>query len=366
MPDRSVPRSGVSRRKIALFCDVDEEAVITAKDVASIYEVPLVLAAREGSTRIVLQVSALAADRAPAVAGMGRIWSTGFGIRSTRGSTIHGRAASTSPAIEDWVQEPQWRRSRHGGFPHGLKVSDQGGSRAEALEAPGGESLLADASGILVPGGFGDRGTRGDDGRRPRVARERNIPLLRHLLRVPVRRPSSTRGTWPACPMPTSTECAPETPTKVIYKLRDLARRRRPGRDHPGCGTVHMRAAALALSPRGCFPPEWVVARERHRHRYEFNLSVREGPRPTHGLWISAARSTASSSRSSSSPAIRGIWPSSSTPSSRRSPLVRIRCSPGSSKQPTSGKSARRARPRAQSGTRRYRARAAATYNQAP
>ena len=50
------------KRKIALFCDVDEEAVITAKDVASIYEVPLVLAA-EGLDRIVLTLHS--ADRAP-------------------------------------------------------------------------------------------------------------------------------------------------------------------------------------------------------------------------------------------------------------------------------------------------------------
>ena len=72
----------------------------------------------------------------------------------------------------------------HGGFPHRLKVNIKW-IEAEALEAPDGEALLDGADGILVPGGFGDRGTRGMM-KAAQVARERGIPVLRHLLRLPV------------------------------------------------------------------------------------------------------------------------------------------------------------------------------------
>ena len=80
------------KRKIALFCDVDEEAVITAKDVSSIYEVPLVLAA-EGLDRIVLRAAAPAADRS-ARWTPGPTWSIASRIRRTRSRSTS--SASTS------------------------------------------------------------------------------------------------------------------------------------------------------------------------------------------------------------------------------------------------------------------------------
>ena len=71
----------------------------------------------------------------------------------------------------------------HGGFAHRLKVNIKW-IEAEALEEPNGAALLDGADGILVPGGFGDRGTRGMM-KAAQMAREREHPVLRHLLRLP-------------------------------------------------------------------------------------------------------------------------------------------------------------------------------------
>ena len=167
------------KQKIALFCDVDEEAVITAKDVSSIYEVPLVLAA-EGLDRIVLQRLHLPQRRRGWTSGA--TWSIGSGIPSDE-ITIHvvGKYVGYEDSYKS-LNEALY----HGGFKHRLQVNIRW-VEAEALEQPGGEQLLDGADGILVPGGFGDRGTRGMM-RAAEIARERGHPLLRHLLRLPVGR----------------------------------------------------------------------------------------------------------------------------------------------------------------------------------
>ena len=202
------------KRKIALFCDVDEEAVITAKDVSSIYEVPLVLA-DEGLDRIVLQRLHLPADRGEDGA-TGRTWSTGSRTRPTR-SPIHvvGKYVGYEDSYKS-LNEALY----HGGFKHRLKVNIRW-VEAEALEQPGGEQLLDGADGILVPGGFGDRGTRGMMRGGRDCARARH-PLLRHLLRLPVGGRRVRAARVPASPTPTRRNARPTRRTNIIYKLRDL------------------------------------------------------------------------------------------------------------------------------------------------
>ena len=107
----------------------------------------------------------------------------------------------------------------HGGFKHRLRVNIRW-VEAEALEQPGGEQLLDGADGILVPGGFGDRGTRGMM-RAAEIARERGIPyfgICYGFQWAAVEYARHVCGLADA----DSTECAPDTPHKVIYKLRDL------------------------------------------------------------------------------------------------------------------------------------------------
>ena len=236
------------KRKIALFCDVDEEAVITAKDVSTIYEVPLVLAA-EGLDRIVLQVPAPAADRA-ADGGVGGSRQRGSRTRSTS-ITIHvvGKYVGYEDSYKS-LNEALY----HGGFAHRLKVNIKW-IEAEALEEPDGAALLDDADGILVPGGFGDRGTRGMM-KAAQVARERGIPyfgICYGFQWATVEYARNVAGLHDA----DSTECSPDTPTKLIYKLRDLL-----GVDELG-GTMRLGAYACELTPGSL-----AAARLRRRARF--------------------------------------------------------------------------------------------------
>src|SRR5205807_9541390 len=133
--------------------DVDEEAVVTAKDVSSIYEVPLVLAA-EGLDRIVLKYLHL-----PQTERRMDKW------QELVDRIKHPLDEITIHVVGKYVGYEDSYKSLnealyHGGFPHRLKVNIKW-IEAEALEEPNGGSLLDGADGILVPGGFGDRGTRG-------------------------------------------------------------------------------------------------------------------------------------------------------------------------------------------------------------
>jgi CTP synthase len=245
------------KRKIGLFCDVDEGAVITAKDVSSIYEVPLVLEA-EGLDRIILERLHL-----PQTAAQMDAWRDLVDrIKNpTDEVTIHvvGKYVGYEDSYKS-LNEALY----HGGFKHRLKVNIRW-VEAEALEQPGGDQLLDGADGILVPGGFGDRGTRGMM-RAAQIARERRIPyfgICYGFQWAAVEYARQVCGLAEA----DSTECAPETPQKVIYKLRDLL-----GVDDLG-GTMRLGSYACQLKPgsksHALYGAD--VIHERHRHRYEFN-----------------------------------------------------------------------------------------------
>jgi CTP synthase len=244
--DRLLPRD--IKRKIALFCDVSEEAVITARDVESVYEVPLALA-DEGLDHIVLKQLTLAETRRD----IGH-WERLVERIRKPSDTITIHVVGKYVGLEDSYKSLT-EALFHGGVGHGLKVNIQW-VEAEALEDEDGLRALDDASGILVPGGFGNRGTRGMM-RAVQVARERAIPEA------------------------DSTEVAPETGHKVIYKLRDLL-----GVDDLG-GTMRVGSYACQLKPgshtHDLYGSE--VIHERHRHRYEFN-SLYETALAEHGMQV--------------------------------------------------------------------------------
>src|SRR3954467_8148460 len=260
------------KRKIALFCDVDEEAVITAKDVSTIYEVPLVLAA-EGLDRIVLKYLHL-----PQTERRMQGWEDlGNRIKNPVDDlTIHvvGKYVGYEDSYKS-LNEALY----HGGFPHRVKVNIKW-IEAEALEDPTGATLLADADGILVPGGFGNRGTRGMM-IAARVARERQIPyfgICYGFQWATVEYARNVAGLSDA----DSTECNPDASAKVIYKLRDLL-----GIDDLG-GTMRLGSYACALAPGSLAQKVYGASliEERHRHRYEFNC-LYERTLGEHGLKIS-------------------------------------------------------------------------------
>jgi CTP synthase len=260
------------KRKIALFCDVSEEAVITAKDVSSIYEVPLVLGA-EGLDTIILRYLHLPHSERhmqPWEELVHRIQNPLDDI------TIHvvGKYVGYEDSYKS-LNEALY----HGGFPHRVKVNIKW-LEAEALEEPNGEALLDDADGILVPGGFGHRGTRGMM-RAAQIARERAIPYFGICYGFQWATVEYARNVA-GLPDADSTECNPDTSTKVIYMLRDLL-----GVDDLG-GTMRLGTYACDLTPGSLAHQIYgsLSIHERHRHRYEFNC-VYERTLVEHGLRIS-------------------------------------------------------------------------------
>ena len=260
------------KRKIALFCDVDEEAVITAKDVSTIYEVPVVLAA-EGLDQIVLKYLHL-----PQTERRIHAWEDLVNrIKNPKDEiTIHvvGKYVGYEDSYKS-LNEALY----HGGFPHRLKVNIKW-IEAEALEEPNGRSLLGDADGILVPGGFGNRGTRGMM-IAAQTARERQIPYFGICYGFQWATVEYARNVA-GLPDADSTECNPDAGAKVIYKLRDLL-----GVDDLG-GTMRLGSYACELAPGSLAQRVYGASliHERHRHRYEFNC-LYERTLTEHGLKIS-------------------------------------------------------------------------------
>jgi CTP synthase len=247
------------KRKIALFCDVPEEAVITARDVASIYEVPLNLA-EQGLDDILLNRLSL-----PQTEARMEDWrDLRDRIRQpTDELTIHfvGKYTEYEDSYKS-INEALY----HGGFRHRLKVKLRY-VEAEALEAQDGHRLLDDAAGILVAPGFGDRGSRGMM-MAAEFARTRKVPyfgICYGFQWAVVEYARNVAGLIGA----DSTEVVENAPHKVIYKLRDLL-----GVDDMG-GTMRLGSYACRLAPDSLafrlYGEE--IIHERHRHRYEFNCA---------------------------------------------------------------------------------------------
>ena len=245
------------KRKIALFCDVDEEAVITALDVPSIYEVPLSLAS-EGVDRILLDRLHLPQTEAKMDAWTDLVERVHHPHDEV---TIHfvGKYVEYEDSYNS-INEALY----HGGFKHRLKVNLKF-VEAEALEQPDGHHLLDDAVGILVAPGFGDRGSRGMMAA-AQFARTRGIPyfgICYGFQWAVVEFARHVAGLQEA----DSTEVEENAPHKVIYKLRDLL-----GVDDMG-GTMRLGSYACRLAPDSLSYKLYggEIIHERHRHRYEFN-----------------------------------------------------------------------------------------------
>ena len=268
--DRQLPAD--IKRKIALFCDVSEEAVVTARDVETIYELPLCLA-DEHLDDIILKYLHL-----PPTEPHLEAWQTLVrGIKNPeRELTIHvvGKYVELTDSYKS-LNEALY----HGGFANRARVRFHW-VEAEALEQEGGEHLLDGADGILVPGGFGLRGTRGMM-RAARIARERGIPFFGICYGFQWAAVDFART---VCGLEgaDSTECDEQATHKIIYKLRDLL-----GVDELG-GTMRLGQYACDLAPGSLaarvYGSEHI--HERHRHRYEFNR-LYEQPLLEHGAVIS-------------------------------------------------------------------------------
>jgi len=250
------------KAKIALFCSVLEEAVITAKDVDNIYEVPLVLA-HEGLDTQIERCLKLP----PAEQNM-RPWVEL--VETIR----HPQDEVTIGIVGKYVGYQDSYKSlnealAHGGIAHRLKVN-LAWVEAEGLEGEHCDEQLRDLDGILVPGGFGKRGIAGML-KGIEYARTRKVPYFGICLGMQCAVIEYARN---VCGLAgaDSSEFDPSTPHRVIYKLRELR-----GIDELG-GTMRLGAWTARLKP-GSFANQAYGAleiSERHRHRYEFNREYEE------------------------------------------------------------------------------------------
>jgi CTP synthase len=250
------------KAKIALFCSVPEEAVITAKDVDTIYEVPLVLA-REGLDMQILRCLNLPSgerDMQPWVELVEH-------IRHPQDEVAIGIVGKYVGYQDSYKSLNE--ALLHGGLAHRLKVSLIW-VEAEGLEGAQGEDQLRDLDGILVPGGFGSRGILGMV-RGIEFARVCKVPYFGICLGMQCAVIEFARN---VCGLRDahSSEFDPATPHRVIYKLRELR-----GVDELG-GTMRLGAWTARLKP-GSFAHQaygTLEISERHRHRYEFNREYEE------------------------------------------------------------------------------------------
>jgi CTP synthase len=245
------------KRKIALFCDVPEEAVITAKDVDTIYEVPLVLKT-ERLDQIVLKQLGLPLTEARTAA-----WEELVDRIKHPVDEIVIHVVGKYTGYEDSYKSLN-EAVFHGGFAHRLEAR-LNWVEAEALERESGIALLEGAHGILVPGGFGSRGTRGMM-KASEYARERGIPFFGICYGFQWATVEYARH---VCGLDgaDSTEVDENAPHKVIYKLRDLL-----GVDELG-GTMRLGRYACEIAKGSLAERVYGTAliHERHRHRFEFN-----------------------------------------------------------------------------------------------
>ncbi len=249
------------KSKIALFCNVEDEAVITAKDVASIYEVPLVFA-REGVDTLVLRYLRID-SRQPELARWEELMHRVYNPNDEVHIGIVGKYVEYEDSYKSLKEA-----LIHGAVAHNLKLNLTW-VEAEGLESRDGnrdyEMQLEGFDGILVPGGFGKRGIEGMlNG--IRYAREKKVPYFGICLGMQTACIEYARN---VCGLQeaNSSEFDPATPHRIIYKLRELT-----GVDELG-GTMRLGAWTCKLEPNSHAAKAYGATEisERHRHRYEFN-----------------------------------------------------------------------------------------------
>jgi len=247
------------KSKIALFCNVEEEAVITAKDVASIYEVPIVFS-REGVDSLALKYLHLEAKDRDL-----HLW------EELVHRVYNPKDEVTIGIVGKYVEyEDSYKSLKealvHGALAHNLKLQVNW-IEAEGLETADAsyEAQLEEYDGILVPGGFGKRGIEGML-QAIRYARERKIPYFGICLGMQTACIEFARNVCGLADA-NSSEFDPATPHRVIYKLRELR-----GVEELG-GTMRLGAWPCKIETGTLAHKVYgqTEISERHRHRYEFN-----------------------------------------------------------------------------------------------
>ncbi len=268
--DRPIPEN--ERRKIALFCNVRPQSVIAALDVDTIYAVPIAYHA-EGMDREVLRHFALPADGEP---DLSRWQDIVEAIRSPEGEVRIAVVGKYTNLLDSYKSLAE--ALAHGGIANRVKVRLDWVD-SEIFEHDGAVHRLEECNGILVPGGFGERGTPGKI-EAVRFAREKNVPFFGICFGMQMAVIEAARN-LAGLRCASSTEFGP-CDEPVVGLLTEWARgneieRRLEGGDLGG--TMRLGAYPAVLS-QGSLVSELYggAARieERHRHRYEVNVHYRE------------------------------------------------------------------------------------------
>jgi CTP synthase len=263
------------REKIALFCNLMPEQVIQALDVQDIYEVPLALK-DEGLDALIVKLLKLNCDDGDAKV---KAWRTNVVDK------VLSPAKSVTIGVVGKYMELQdayksiYEALKHGGIANDAKVTIRK-IDAEDVTAHGAEKFLKDVNGVLVPGGFGDRGVEGKI-RAVKYARENKVPYFGVCLGMQCAVIEFARN---VCGMnrANSTEFNKATPFPVISLLeeqklvKDLG-----GTMRLGAQACHIRKSTKTHKAYG---RDTIL--ERHRHRYEFNNKYKV-KMETNGLIVS-------------------------------------------------------------------------------
>jgi CTP synthase len=253
--DRHLPEE--MRRKIALFCNVDERAVITARTVDTIYEVPQRFAA-EGMDKILLELLNLPAGKGDLSKWQTIVERLRHPAREVRIGIV-GKYVNLQDSYKSLNEA-----LRHGGIANDARV-ELVFIDSEKLEEEAYVEELFQVDAILVPGGFGKRGIEGMI-KAIEFARGHKVPYFGICLGLQTAVIEFARN---ACALEraNSSEFVSDPPYKVIYKMRELV-----GVDTMG-GTMRLGKYACQLKPgsRAWQAYKADTVWERHRHRYEVN-----------------------------------------------------------------------------------------------
>ena len=261
------PISGGLKRKISLMCDVDEEAVVSAADAVSIYDIPKVLHSEGLDAYVVRRLGLPFRDVD---------WHDWDELLRR----VHRPARSVTIAlVGKYVDLPDAYLSPHealraGGFGNDARVTIRWVQSDDCQTPEGAARELDGVDGVLIPGGFGVRGIEGKIGA-VRHARENGIPLLGLCLGLQCVAIEAARD-LAGLPDANSTEFDPDTPDPVIATMADQEDVVAGERDMGGTMRLGLYPATLAEGSlvRELYGKD--VVAERHRHRYEVNNAYRD------------------------------------------------------------------------------------------
>ncbi len=261
------PISEGLKRKVSLMCDVDEEAVVSAPDAPSIYDIPKVLHAEGLDAYVVRRLGLPFRDVD---------WSDWDELLRR----VHKPSRSVTIAlVGKYVDLPDAYLSpaealRAGGFAHDVRVNIRWVASDDCQTPDGAARQLADADGVLIPGGFGVRGIEGKIGA-VRYARENGIPILGLCLGLQCMTIEVARHVG-GLEGANSAEFDPDTAYPVIATMADQEDVVAGERDMGGTMRLGLYPAVLADGSLVREVYGEPVVEERHRHRYEVNNVYRD------------------------------------------------------------------------------------------